>query len=50
MHAGTLRDLRWELGLRMDASVETTALATLAIVNKRGENERQREAEWPLSF
>ncbi|KAG8479911.1 hypothetical protein CXB51_029513 [Gossypium anomalum] len=47
---GTLRDLRWELGLRMAASVETTALATLAIVNKRSENEQQREAERPLSF
>ncbi|MBA0619611.1 hypothetical protein Godav_028765 [Gossypium davidsonii] len=47
---GTLRDLRWELGLRVDASVEATANATLALANKRGENEQQREAEWPLSF
>ncbi|MBA0701186.1 hypothetical protein Goari_022099 [Gossypium aridum] len=47
---GTLRDLRWELGLRVDARVETTANATLALANKRGGNEQQREAEWPLSF
>lgn len=34
MHAGTLMELKWKLGLKMAANVEITALATLAIVNE----------------
>lgn len=48
MHAGTLRVLRWDLGLRAavitDASAETTVPATLALVNERTKIPGSREA------